>query len=270
LERVKKMKILDFVKEMKEKSANELLEVSGTGKCTERTYKFKIGHADIVTIQGGAIEKAAIMHMVMKGISIKTTPGAEMGVSYSGENEQVDAMVYQMEIFPTNPYCPMGHFNTEWSSKDSGAYQYTMNLDLFPAVAVEEDLKTVQQQMDHVADQFGKDRNEMRKGLDIHYNMNHWSFPLATKVGCKLAGLEEEEINLFMAAYRTIFEGYIEILKKRKDHSFSEDEAKLKMQRNAKWLEYLTLKDDAIKMALAKGIPPEVLIAFSFPPSAIF
>lgn len=264
------MEIVNFVKEMKEKSMTELLTISGTGKCIEKTYEFKIGHANIATIRGGAIEKAAITHMVLKGISIDRAPEEDMGVAYSVEDENVDAMVYQMEVFPANPYCPMGHFNTEWSKKDSNSYQYTMNLDLFPAVKVEEDLQTIKHLMDQVAEQFRRDRNEMRMGLEKHYNMGHWSAPLATKVGCKLMGLKEGEINLFMAAYRTFLDGYLEILRKRKDSPFSEDEVKLKLKRNGKWLEYITLKDDAIKAARAGGIPSTVLIGLAFPPSAIF
>ena len=110
----------------------------------------------------------------------------------------------------------------------------------------------------------------MREGLDIHYNMEHWAFPLATKVGCKLLKLKEGEVDLFIAAYHTFFDGYIDILKKRKDAQFSEADAKLKLERNSKWLEYITLKDRAFKMAQASGIPPEVLIALSYPPSAGF
>jgi hypothetical protein len=37
-----------------------------------------------------------------------------------------------------------------------------------------------------------------------------------------------------------------------------------------KWLQYLTLKDRAIKGALARGIPLEVLIEMGFPPSVVF
>ena len=264
------MNVLEFVKEMKEKATKELLAISKTGKSIEKTYKFKIGQADIVTIRGGAIEKAAITHMVFRGLSIDRAPGADMGVKYSGEEERADGMVYQMEVFPENPYCPMGHFNTEWSRKGSGSYQYTMNLDLFPAVRVEEDLEGMKRLMDGVADRFGRDRGKIREGLDVHYNMKHWAFPLATKVGCKLIALEERHVDLFIEAYRTFFSGYLEILKKRKDTPFGETESGLKLERNGKWLEYLTLKDDAIKAAQATGSPPEVIIGLSYPPSAVF
>jgi coproporphyrinogen III oxidase len=250
------MKIVTFVEEMKEKATRGLLEVSGTGKLVKKTHTFQGGRADVVTIRGGAIEKAAITHLVLKGI---TPPGT---------NEEVDAMVYQMEVFPENPYCPMGHFNTEWSMKGPGSYY--MNLDLFPAVRVEEDINLVERAMGSVADRFGRGRDKMREGLDTHYNMEHFAFPLAAKVGCKLLELKQEDLDLFIDAYHTFFDSYLDILRKRKDNPFSAADARLKLERNGKWLEYITLKDRAIKMAQAVGVPPEVLIALSYPPSAVF
>ncbi len=59
--------------------------------------------------------------------------------------------------------------------------------------------------MDDIADRFGRDRERMRDGLDIQYNMDHWSNPLATRVGCKLMKLEEKELDLFITAYTTFF-----------------------------------------------------------------
>ena len=250
------MKIEDFVKEMKEKATEGLKEVSRVGTCFEKTHTFKIGQAEIITVRGGAIEKAAITQLMLKGVTIP------------GTDEKIDATVYQMEVFPENPYCPMGHFNTEWTMGGSGPYY--MNLDLFPAVRVEEDLATVRRLIDGVADKFGRDRDKMREGLDIQYNMEHWDSPLATKVGCKLMKLNESELDFFITAYHTFFDAYLDIIRKRKDKRFSEEERELKLKRNGKWLEYITLKDRAVKMAQVAGVPHEVLIGLSFPPSAVF
>jgi coproporphyrinogen III oxidase len=250
------MKMLDFVKEMKVKATKGLLEASEGASSVKRTYTFQIGQGEIVTIRGGAFEKAAISQLILKDIKL---PGAD---------KQVDGIVYQMEVFPENPYCPMGHFNTNWTTGDPPSYY--MNLDLFPAVWLEEDLKTMKSVMDGIADKFGRDKQKMRGDLDINYNMEHWSFPLAAKVGCQLNELKESELNLYITAYQTFFTAYLDIIRKRKDTQFSEEEKKLKLERNGKWLEYYTLKDPAVKMAIAMGIPPEVLIGLGYPPSVIF
>ncbi len=251
------MTIDEFVENMKQKATKGLLEVSGTGKLSKRTWTFSNGQAEIMVIRGGAIEKAAIMHMIRQGIT------------RSGITGDVDTFVYQMEVFPENPYCPMGHFNTEGISK--GPRRYNMNLDLFPAVRVEGDLKAMKDAMDAVADRFGRDREKMREGLDTHYTMEHFAAPLATKVGCKLLELKDEDLDLFVTAYETFLGVYLDIISKRKGIAYTESDVQLKLERNGKWLQYMMLKDGAIKSSLARGTPPpEVLKEMGFPPSAIF
>lgn len=250
------MKLIDFANEMKEEATKRLMDISDGGTCVRKTHTFPIGQAEMITITGGAIEKAAITHLTLTSIKRPDT------------GEETDAMVYQMEVFPENPHCPMGHFNTEWNT--TVPVHCHMNLDLFPAVSNDEDLQTIRHKMDGVADQFGRDREKMREGLDQHYNMDHWLAPLATKVGCKLLQLKEEDFDLFMTAYHTFFDAYLEILRKRKGVRYTEEENRLKLKRNGKWLAYIAFKDRAVKMAQAAGIPSEVLMGLSFPPSAIF
>ena len=249
------MGISDFFAEMKDKASTALVEISGGGQLSVKAYSFNTRTAEVTMIRGGAIEKAVIMHMQSKGEA-------------TGAGDPVTAFVYQMEIFPVNPHCPMGHFNTEGSLKGPGPFN--MNLDLFPAVSIDADLTAVRQTMDRVADKFGRDRDKLRQGLDVQYNMTHWDSPLAAMVGCKLMELNENELELFIDAYRTFFEAYIEVLKKRKDEPYTPANVRRKLERNGKWLEYVTLKDGAIKAAQAKGWPPELLIDQGFPPVAAF
>jgi hypothetical protein len=70
----------------------------------------------------------------------------------------------------------MGHFNTEWLYTDET--QYHANLDLFPALADREDLNAIRKAMDAVAERYGKDKDGLRKGLDVHYNIRTPDIPL--------------------------------------------------------------------------------------------
>ncbi len=250
------MTIDEFVENMKQKATKGLLEVSGTGKLSKRTWTFPKGQAEVMVIRGGTLEKAAIMHMRLQGVTIPGMTG------------NLDAVVYQMKVFPENPYCPVGHFNTEWITNEPR--RYFMNLDLFPAVRVEEDLRTMRAAMDVVADRFGRDREKMREGLDTHYNMEHFTAPLASKVGCKLQGLKDEDLDLYMTAYETFLGVYLDIIGKTKGFAYTESDVQLKLERNGRCLQYTVLKDGAIKASRDEGVPPEVLVEMSFPPSAIF
>jgi coproporphyrinogen III oxidase len=251
------MKILDFVHDMKTRALKEQLEVSEGGELKTQNFEFEAGRAEVSIIRGNAIEKGTIAHMNLTGIKMP------------GTGEIFDSTVYQMEIFPRNPRCPMGHFNTEWSTVGNTA-TYNMNLDLFPAVPVEEDLDAVKKQMGSVAEQFGRDPEESRKGLEVQYNMPHWPGSIASMAGLQLKQLQEQDLDLFVSAYHTFFDGYLGILRKRKDTPYDGQENRLTIERNNKWLEYITLKDRAIKAAQAIGIPPEVIIGFSYPPRCRF
>jgi len=250
------MTIAEFVENMKQQASKGLLEASGTGKLIRKTWTFPKGRAEIMVIRGGAIEKASIQHLMLQEITPSGIPG------------EVEHEVYQMEVFPEHPYCPMGHFNTEWDTKEPR--RYYMNLDLFPAVRVEEDLRDMKTAMDGVADRFGRDREKMREGLDTHYTMEHFAAPLATRVGCKLLELKDEDLDFFVTAYETFLGVYLDIVSKRKGITYTESDVQLKLERNGKWLQYMMLKDGAIKAGRDRGIPPDELIEMGFPPSAAF
>lgn len=250
------MNIFEFLNEMKEKTTKGLLEVSEGGKSVHKTHTFQIGQAETIIIRGGAIEKAGITHLTLRGIKVP------------GTDEEADVNVYHMKVFPENPSCPMGHLNIEWKTR--GAAGYNITLDLFPALKIQEDLDAVRNAIDAVADQFGRDKSRIREILAVQYNMDHWSSPLSAKVGCQLKELKESDLNILMTAYRTFFDAYLYILSKRKDTQFGEEERRLNLERNSKWLQYFTLKDTAFRMALATNVPPEVLISLGYPPSAVF
>jgi coproporphyrinogen III oxidase len=250
------MRIVSFVNETRELVIRKLMDAAGTAQCLREAVQFKVGTADSAVIRGGGIEKASVTHLIMHQVK---PPEASAPLDY---------MVFQMEIFPENPCCPMGHFNTEWALTGNGPYH--MNLDLFPGAPCDRELAAAKLAMDGVADKFAIDKIKMREGLDDHYNMAHWDAPLSPKVGCKLMHLNEQQLDLFITAYQTFFETYLAILKTCMDRPFTQADIQLKLKRNGKWLEYLTLKDPAVKMGLAVGLPPEVIIRLSYPPSAVF
>ena len=253
---MKDEKILSFVEETREGVMRALLEASCGGKLERTTVPFKVGQADVAVIRGGCIEKASVTHMKLNQVK---PPELDRVIDY---------MVFQVEIFPVNPWCPMGHFNTEWGMTGEGPYH--MMLDVFPAVSQPQTYAAARTAMDCVAETFGVDTKALRAGLADHYRMEHWGQSLAAEAGCRLMHLGPEKLDLFIAAYRAFFDGYMYVLEGSKDRPYTQAEVQQKLRRNGRWLEYLTLKDVAVKMGLGVGIPPGVLVELSYPPSAEF
>ena len=63
--------------------------------------------------------------------------------------------------------------------------------------------------MDGVAEKFGVDKEDFRAGLADHYRMEHWGQSLAAEAGCRLMHLGPDRLDLFIAAYRAFFDGYM-------------------------------------------------------------
>ena len=251
------MELAAFIEEMKNRAERALLALSGDGRSTAQSFQFGVGRAEITTIRTSAVEKASISHMALEGVPDPVT------------GNRFDTTVYQMEIFPTNPHCPMGHFNVE-STVIGAEATYHMNLDIFPATEHEADAAKLRGVMDAVADRFGLDRTAAREGLGLQYRMPHWPKPLAAMAGFQLKAQREGRRALLYEAYRAFFDAYADTLERRKNEPYTAEEDRARLERNGRWLEYIALKDRAVKAALAIGIPSEVIIALSFPPSAVF
>jgi coproporphyrinogen III oxidase len=249
-------KMTAFVNETREHVIKSLLEASGGGELVRKIVPFKVGQADVAIIRGGCLEKASVTHMKLSQVK---PPELDCVIDY---------MVFQVEVFPENPWCPMGHFNTEWGMTGKGPYH--MMLDVFPAVDDPTIYAPALEAMDGVAETFSINKQELRAGLAGHYCMDHWGASLAANAGCRFMHLGPEKLDLFIAAYHAFFEGYMKVLAFNRDRDYTQEAVQRKLRRNGRWLEYLTLKDVAVKMGLGVGIPPEVLVDLSYPPSAVF
>ncbi len=250
------MDIINFVETAKKTVIEQLTRIAGASACTRKNIPFTVGEADIFEARGGSIEKATLSHLSMRSI---TPPGAERPVDY---------MVFQLEIFPVNPHCPMGHFNTEWALTGSGPYH--MNIDLFPALNPSPYCDEIRSTMDALAARHGRNPDAIRAGLNEHYCMDHWPRPLSSCTGFKLMNLGNGDLDLFTDTYTMFFELYTDLLVSTESAAYDETENTCRLVRNGRWLEYITLKDVAVKMGLSAGLPPEVIIQLSFPPSAYF
>jgi len=218
---------------------------------------------EVAVSRGQVFEKATVSEIALNWPKASK---ALVDLQLAGASEPVRVLVLQIEIFPLSPLLPMGHFNIERFY--AGKNKLTANMDVFPAATPEEDLDSLRKQMAGVAEKYGKDQWTLSRGLAEQYTMEGWPQPLAARAGFQLKMVSlEENFSIARDGAEAFFNGYMEMVAKLKGQpgSTADEEAKNEMQ--AHWLEYLLMKDGAVRMGRERGHPFEALRWMGLPPA---
>jgi len=224
----------------------------------EYTYRHEVNAS-----RGDVFEKATVSEISIDWPKASKTL---VDLKLASETDAVRVRVLQIEIFPLSSLLPMGHFNMERFY--AGKNMLNTNMDVFPAATSKEDLDILRKQMSAVAEKYEKDQWQLSSGLAQQYNMEGWQQPLAARAGfqCKMIPLEES-FPMVRDGAEVFLKGYLEMVRKLKDSPCSSDDDVLKNQMHAHWLEYLLMKDGAVRMGREKGHPFEALRWMGLPPT---
>jgi coproporphyrinogen III oxidase len=224
----------------------------------EYTYRHEVNAS-----RGEVFEKATVSE-----ISIDWPKAAKtlVDLKLASESDAVSVRVLQIEMFPLSSLLPMGHFNIERFY--AGKNMLNANMDVFPAATPKEAVDTLRKQMSGVAKKYGKDQWQLSSGLAQQYNMDGWQQPLAARAGFQFKMIPlEENLSMAMDGAAVFLNGYMEMVRKLKGHRFSADDDALKNEMRTHWLEYLLMKDGAVRMGREKGHPFEALRLMGLPPT---
>jgi coproporphyrinogen III oxidase len=98
--------------------------------------------------------------------------------------------------------------------------------------------------------------------------MEGWQQPLAARAGFQFKMLSlEENFSVVRDGAEVFLNGYMEMVRKLKDHRFSTGDDALKNEMRTHWLEYSLMKDGAVRMGREKGHPFEALRWMGLPPT---
>jgi len=263
-----------FITGFKNKAIEEIISLNGT-MWQSKTWKHK-GPApldpeqieytyrhEVNASRGEVFEKATVSK-----ISIDWPKAAKnlVDLKLASASDTVRVLVLQIEMFPLSSLLPMGHFNIERFY--AGKNMLNANMDVFPAATPKEDVDTLRKQMSAVAKKYGKDQWQLSSGLAQQYNMDGWQQPLAARAGfqCKMIPLEES-FPMIRDGAEAFLNGYMAMVRNLKDSPFSADDDVLKNEMRTHWLEYLLVKDGAVRMGREKGHPFEALRWMGLPPT---
>ena len=218
---------------------------------------------EVTVSRGSVFEKATVSE-----ISINWSKASKtlVELKLASASDAVRVLVLQIEMFPLSSLLPMGHFNIERFY--AGKSMLNANMDVFPAATPREAIDALRKQMSGVAEKYGKDQRALSRGLAEQYAMEGWQHPLAARAGFQLKMVPlEENFSIAGDGAEMFFNGYMEMVEKLKDRPActADDEAKNEMR--TRWLEYLLMKDGAVRMGREKGHPFEALRWMGLPPT---
>jgi coproporphyrinogen III oxidase len=235
-----------------------------TGPAASDTEQIDYTYRHEVAVSRGTVfEKATVSEIFINWPKASKTL---VDLKLAAESDAVRVLVLQIELFPASSLLPMGHFNLERFY--AGKNILNANMDIFPAATPEEDIDALRKQMSAVAEKYGRNQWELSSGLAEQYNMGEWQHPLAARAGFqfKMVSLEDY-FSIAREGAEAFFNGYMDMVNKLKGHHAGTADDGVKNEMRTHWLEYLLMKDGAVRMGQQKGHPFEAVRWMGLPPT---
>lgn len=220
-------KMLAFVDHMETKHFDTLQRLNGNADVEERFIEFDNAKYNIRVARGDVIEKAGFTTSVTKkGIQPYT-------------QDAIWGRVVTINIHAKSPFTPYLHAFVSFQYNTDGGSSIGGWMGLVPAVRVEEDLTYVKDSIDAIFDKVGRNPDGYRNALCSGQRKAH-DVPACVGVSFyapPFLDITEENYDLVVETFETLFDSYIEILEKRKDQAVTEQDLAAQDIMRRKWLE---------------------------------
>ena len=268
------LEIDNFCSDFKKRTMQTIADFNGSNSWQKNSWEIKSQSSDneqgtynyfheVNASRGNVFEKATVSEIFIKSSKASKT-FIQRGLAKDGDS--VDARVLQVEIFPCSPIIPMGHINFERFC--SSKYFLTTNQDIFPTSTPVDEIEKMREQIAVVVKKYGKNQQEMSLGLAEQYNMDGWEKPLAGRAGFQLKMVPlEENYRLAIEGAEAFIEAYMKMVERLKNSPFNEEDVIKMNKMRCHWLEYLLIKDGAVRMSREKGHPFDALRWMGLPPT---
>jgi coproporphyrinogen III oxidase len=225
----------------------------------EQTKHFEYEAADFVVkvVRGDVVEKCGFMRTVVKKEMPPMMP------------EPLVNRYIQIDIYPSTPLVGMLHIAMNFSYNKDGGDMVGGIMDVTPGTVIEEDITFIKDQMDNL---FAKHKLDIAPFRAPLLKENHKEKLKASCIGVsffKMPFLEIDEntFTLVKESVETMFDSYLQILIKRKDQQFTDDDIEAMFDMRKRWLEKQFFWDPFASTDLA---PYEVWSLQDLPPQVRF
>ena len=243
--------------EMEQKVFDAAEKVNGSQKTEVKHFAFEAADYVVKVVRGDVVEKCGFMRTVVKKEMPPMMP------------EPLVNRYIQIDIYPKTPLVGMLHIAMNFSYNKDGSDMVGGIMDITPGTIIDEDINFVKGQLDALFEKHKLDIDPFREPLRKE---NHKDKLKASCIGVsfyKMPFLEidEKNFNLVKESVETFLDAYLEVLVKRKDQQFSDDDVDAMFGMRRRWLEKQFFWDPFTSTDLA---PYEVWSLQDLPPQVRF
>ena len=238
-------------------------QYNGKAAIKKQTWDSPLGPLDVAISRGDVFEKASLVY---SDLEIGTPP---MLAEKTGHKDPtLKARVLEIHLFPVNPHIPKVYIELR--------VHFTKNIilaggtDIYPYFPNQEDHDLFADRMQQLCKHHGLDYEALRKVRADFFKSKYRKVNVGSHAGIYFFQLEEDKLPFFKDMAETFFKAYSEVVEKRKNTNYSQDDIEHKMKVHGEWVQWTLLEDDGTKFGLEKGIPLDALLGSILPPLAKF
>ena len=218
------------------------------------SVNFSAGTVETTVARGMLLEKTATARIQLRTTNPET-----------GEDTQFD--VFQIKIYPFNPTIPILLFNME--NRVTHEDRFGGFIDVAPVATVKEDLQYLSEGITQLTEKSHINYETLQKRVLNMYKMDQWHAAVNAAIGIRLE-LTADQFPFISKAGLKWLEWYFTIVDKRRNASFTTDDAAEMNRVRSCILEFYMLKDMSFQIIQKLGVPLEVMGLVHFPPTLYY
>lgn len=250
----KMTRVDNYFEDLKNRALNEFAKIDPKGAITEKKWDSELGLMEVRLYKGDVFEKAGVSYSSLK-------------INLPGTDIEADVKVFEILTYMSNPKVPTLAISLRYRS--NGGDKFMGLCDISPSIVINEDLDYFQRQMQAFSKDYGKNYKDMQKRLNFLFTSKHTGKTVLGGRGIAF-GLEEGGFDFFKAFGDVFLDTSLEIIRKRKDESFTPEDRDKQLHDRGKWVEFNLTEDKGFILGVKAGIPPEAMNYQTLPPVAKF
>ncbi len=227
----------------------------GTFEKKEWDFLTKAGRVEVNVCRGGIFEKVCISNI-------------SAAVTIPDRDYQSTIQWLGIQTFPANPLVPMFMAVFEHVA-EQGLEHHPGFFDIYPVVPIEEDRQHFQEKIGSVCKKYGRKYPDLPESYLEMFRLKEVGIGVGYGAGLSLMP-NEEDARYFEDAANAVFDAYFELVEKRKNAEYSQQQIDAMYRFRADWTKFIFVDNRFYSGGVQLGVPPESFMLHMLPPTVRF